>query len=311
MIYPQAIGADVAKTVRIRSTLASREHRPFSRSLLPMGTLALVVVCLLLLVACDQGSDAPTITATATVSPTTTAPTSPATPSTAMPPATFTVGATNTPSPTRVPSATATSPVLAPATATSMPPRAPTAASSLTPLATAPAPAQPTATQASGSGAGHRYVFPVSPASVTNYGPYHHDYPATDIFCPVGSLFVAPTDGVVDFVSIKDSWDPNIDDPATRGGLSVAIIGADGVRYYGSHLSAIEPGIMPGVQVAAGQVLGKTGKSGDARFTDSHLHFGISPPTTPADWETRRGIISPYKYLRAWEAGTQLQPVLP
>jgi peptidoglycan LD-endopeptidase LytH len=124
-------------------------------------------------------------------------------------------------------------------------------------------------------------------------------------------MFVAPTDGVVDYVSIKDVWDPQVDDPATRGGLSVAIIGTDGVRYYGSHLSAVEPGIMPGVQVAAGQVLGKTGKTGDARFVDPHLHFGISPPTTPTDWETRRGIISPYKYLRAWAAGTQLQPVLP
>ena len=311
----------MAKSIRIRSILASREHRPSSRSLLPMGTHALVVICLLLLVACDQGSAAPTITATTTVPPTTTAalsslsPTmsaleaatsttasaSPVAPSTAKPPATFTARATSTASSTRVPTATATS----------KPPRAPTVANSPTPLATVLAPVQPSATQASGSGAGHRYVFPVSPASVTTYGQYHHDYPATDIFCPVGSLFVAPTDGVVDFVSIKDNWDPNIDNPATRGGLSVAIIGTDGVRYYGSHLSAIEPGIMPGVQVAAGQVLGKTGKSGDARFTDSHLHFGISPPTTPADWETRRGIISPYKYLRAWEAGTQLQPVLP
>lgn len=316
MIYPQAIGVDVAKPVRIRSILASREHRSSSKSLLPTGTLALMIMCLLLLVACDQGSAAPTITATMTVSPTTTAALSSLSPttsaleaassttmpaaqvpsSTAMPAITSTAVATSTPTSTRVP----------PATATSRPPQAPTAISS-----PAPALVQPSATEASGSGVDHRYVFPVSPASVTTYGQYHHDYPATDIFCPVGSLFVAPTDGVVDFVSIKDNWDLKIDNPATRGGLSVAIIGADGVRYYGSHLSAIEPGIMPGVQVAAGQVLGKTGKSGDARFTDSHLHFGISPPTTPADWETRRGIISPYKYLRAWEAGTQLQPVLP
>jgi peptidoglycan LD-endopeptidase LytH len=302
----------VAKPICIRSTLASRQHRPFSRSLLPMGAFALMAMGLLLLVACDQGSDAPTITTAATVSPiatsapsspspttsvlvtaiTTTVPAAPVAGSTAMLPVTFTAGATNTTTPTLVPPATATSPVLATGSPT-------------------PVLVQSSATQTSGSGANHRYVFPVIPAWVTTYGQYHHDYPATDIFCPIGSLFVAPTDGVVDFVSIKDSWDPSVDDPATRGGLSVAIIGADGVRYYGSHLSAIEPGIMPGVQVAAGQILGKTGKSGDARFVDPHLHFGISPPTTPADWEMRRGIISPYKYLRAWEAGTQLQPVLP
>src|SRR5438132_355964 len=93
-----------------------------------------------------------------------------------------------------------------------------------------------------------RYVFPVQAARVS-YGRYHHDYPATDIFCPVGSRFVAPTDGVVNFVSYKDTWDPRTDNPAVRGGLSVAIISDDGVRYYGSHLSAIANGIAPGVRV--------------------------------------------------------------
>ncbi len=154
------------------------------------------------------------------------------------------------------------------------------------------------------------YVFPVQPVSVTSYGPYHHDYSATDIFCPVGSRFVAPTAGIVDYVTTVDRWDPATDDPAVRGGLSVAIIGDDGVRYYGSHLSWVLDGIVPGVRVAAGQQLGLTGKTGDARFTAPHLHFGISPPTTPSDWKVRRGVISPYKYLNAWAVGTQLRPVL-
>ncbi len=155
------------------------------------------------------------------------------------------------------------------------------------------------------------YIFPVQPARVATYGKYHHDYPATDIFCPIGSRFVAPTDGIVDFVSYADTWDPKTDVPAVRGGLSVAIIGGDGVRYYGSHLSAIAPGIKPGVRVTSGQLLGKTGKTGDARFTASHLHFGISHPTTSNDWKVRRGQISPYKYLRAWARGVELKPELP
>jgi len=75
------------------------------------------------------------------------------------------------------------------------------------------------------------------------------------------------------------------------------------VRYYGSHLSQVADGIAAGVRVVTGQQLGLTGKSGDARFTDSHLHFGISHPTTPDDWEVRRGEISPYNYLRAWQRG--------
>ncbi len=155
------------------------------------------------------------------------------------------------------------------------------------------------------------HVFPVRPAAATHYGAYHHDYPASDIFCPVGSRFVAPTSGVVQYVSRVDTWDPRTNDPAVRGGLSVAIIGDDRVRYYGSHLSAVAAGIAPGVRVKAGQLLGLTGHSGDARYTDPHLHFGISHPTAPTDWKVRRGEVSPYKYLKAWAAGKNLTPTLP
>ena len=155
------------------------------------------------------------------------------------------------------------------------------------------------------------YVFPVRPASAAWFGRYHHDYPATDIFCPPGSRFVAPVSGVVDYVSLTDRWDPRTDDPAARGGLSVALLGEDGVRYYGSHLSSVAPGIVQGVRVRAGQLLGRTGKTGSARNTPPHLHFGISRPTYPTDWQARRGEINPYVYLRAWARGTALTPGLP
>jgi peptidoglycan LD-endopeptidase LytH len=171
---------------------------------------------------------------------------------------------------------------------------------------TAPAP-PPASTAAEGT---LSYVFPVQGARV-QYGAAHHTYPATDIFCPTGSLFVAPTSGVIDFVSYEDNWNPAADDPAIRGGLSVAMIGDDGVRYYGSHLSAISDGIVVGARVAAGQPLGLTGNSGNARSTPPHLHFGISRPTTPDDWSVRRGQISPYPYLQAWERGEALTPQLP
>ena len=45
-------------------------------------------------------------------------------------------------------------------------------------------------------------------------------------------------------MSTKDVWDPKVNDGATRGGLSVTIFGDDGVRYYGSHLSAIDPALV-------------------------------------------------------------------
>ncbi len=154
------------------------------------------------------------------------------------------------------------------------------------------------------------YVFPVQGAKV-DYGSSHHDYPATDIFCAEGSRFVAPTSGVIDFTSPVDRWSPASDDPAIRGGISVAMIGDDGVRYYGSHLSALADGITPGVRVEAGQLLGLTGKSGNARNTPPHLHFGISHPTTPDDWQVRRGQVSPFPYLQAWQRGENMTPVLP
>jgi len=151
------------------------------------------------------------------------------------------------------------------------------------------------------------YTFPVRAAWV-EYTPYHHDYPAADIFCPVGSEFLATTSGVVDFVNRVDRWEPATDSPADRGGIMLAIVGDDGWRYYASHLLGIAEGIEPGVRVTTGQLLGWTGRSGNARYTDPHVHYGISHPTNPEDWQTRRGEIPPYEYLQAWERGEHKTP---
>jgi hypothetical protein len=155
------------------------------------------------------------------------------------------------------------------------------------------------------------YVFPVQPVRFTGYaeGYAAHGYPAIDIFAPPNWAYVAVTNGVVEFISYTDDWDPITDDPALRGGISVAIIGDDGFRYYGSHLSRIEDGISPGMRVFAGQILGYVGKSGNARDRGTHLHFAISRPTYSDDWKTRRGEINPYIYLNAWLEGINSSPV--
>jgi murein DD-endopeptidase MepM/ murein hydrolase activator NlpD len=155
------------------------------------------------------------------------------------------------------------------------------------------------------------YVFPVQPPKVVDFAEGGHAYPATDIFAPVGTSFVAVTDGVVDFVSYKDVWDPATNDQAVAGGLCLAIIGDDGIRYYGSHLSAIAKGIAPGVRVTAGQLLGLSGKTGNAANTTPHVHFGISHPTYPEDWTLRRGELDPYPYLLAWLRGENVTPQFP
>ena len=116
----------------------------------------------------------------------------------------------------------------------------------------------------------------------------HHDYPASDIFAKVGCAFVSPVSGRVDEVTRVDRWDPRTNIGRDRGGLSISVVGVDGVRYYGSHLSAIGAGIRPGLQVRAGQTLGLIGNTGSARVTPPHLHFGISWPTPAGHWWIRR-----------------------
>ena len=153
-----------------------------------------------------------------------------------------------------------------------------------------------------------RYVFPIAGCRA-DASQSHHDYPASDVFAKVGCRFVSPVDGRVDEVTRVDAWDPKTNVGADRGGLSVSVVGVDGVRYYGSHLSAIEAGIRPGVSVRAGQVLARTGKTGSARFTPPHLHFAISWPTAAGVWWIRRGAVPPQAFLNSWHDGGQLSPV--
>jgi hypothetical protein len=157
------------------------------------------------------------------------------------------------------------------------------------------------------------YTFPIAGCTV-KYGKYHHDYPATDIDAKKGCAFVAPIAGVIDEVNIVDKWSGKTNLGADRGGLSISLIGDDGNRYYGSHLSKIEANIIPGLRVATGEKLGEIGSSGSARGTKPHLHFGISYPTEKGVWWVRRGVglekgkTSPWKYLQAWQVGKDLKP---
>ncbi len=159
------------------------------------------------------------------------------------------------------------------------------------------------------------YTFPVAGCTV-KYGKYHHDYPATDIFAKKGCAFVAPISGVIDEVNTVDRWSGKSNLGADRGGLSVSLIGDDGIRYYGSHLQKIEPNIVPGYKVTTGEKLGEIGTSGSAKGTKPHLHFGISYPTEKGIWWIRRGVglekgkTTPWKYLQAWQAGKDLKPRL-
>ncbi|TCC54116.1 M23 family metallopeptidase [Kribbella capetownensis] len=184
---------------------------------------------------------------------------------------------------------------------TGQPDRSPSAQASSTPTRTEPPPTAPTTAHL-------RYVFPVGGCR-GDASQSHHDYPASDIFAKVGCRFVSPVDGWVDEVTRVDGWDGKTNVGRDRGGLSVSVVGVDGVRYYGSHLSAIAGGIRPGLMVRVGQTLGLTGKTGSARGTPPHLHFGISWPTAPGKWWIRRGAVPPQAFLASWHGGGQLSPV--
>ena len=150
------------------------------------------------------------------------------------------------------------------------------------------------------------YRLPVDPDLGPGWNPTHHDYPATDVFLGCGADVFSPVRGTVSHVRRVDAWDPSVDDPATRGGRSVAVVGDDGVRYYFAHFASIEPGIEVGDRVVDGRRLGAIGASG--RASGCHLHVGISPPCPQEEWSVRRGVVWPYPYLDDWRAGGRRSP---
>jgi len=153
-----------------------------------------------------------------------------------------------------------------------------------------------------------RYVFPVNASNVA-FQPTHAKYPATDIFADCGQPVVATTGGVVLEISLTDTYVEGQPDGPNNGGLSVSLLGDDGVRYYGSHLSNVRPGLEVGTRVTAGQQLGKVGRTGNASGV-CHLHFGISPPCAKVgDWRVRRGVVWPATFLTSWRAKGAKSPV--
>lgn len=151
------------------------------------------------------------------------------------------------------------------------------------------------------------YAVPVADVAAAGWGDTHSAYPATDLFLPCGADIVSPVNGTLLEVRRVNAWDPAVDNPATRGGRSISMLGDDGVRYYFAHFETIEESLEPGDRVTIGQYFGTMGQTG--RASACHLHFAISPPCPGKEWSVRRGVIWPYPYLNAWERGEQFSPV--
>ncbi|MFI7125215.1 M23 family metallopeptidase [Nonomuraea sp. NPDC050153] len=150
----------------------------------------------------------------------------------------------------------------------------------------------------------YEYTFPVKGCKTT-YQRKLLVLPKTTVWAAQGCAFVAPIGGVVDEVNIQNKWRPTTDVGADREGRFVTIIGDDGVRYLGGHLDTIADGVKPGARVKAGQLLGRVGRTGNARDTGSNLYFAISWKTGPAFWWVRRGMVEPWDYLDAWQTGNR------
>jgi murein DD-endopeptidase MepM/ murein hydrolase activator NlpD len=113
---------------------------------------------------------------------------------------------------------------------------------------------------------------------------WHH---GDDLFAPRGTPVVAVADGVVFSVG----WQ-------RLGGRRLWLIDRDGNEYYYAHLERYSALARDGREVAAGDVLGYVGTTGDAEGTPPHLHFEIHPATLLGLGYD--GAVDPTSYLRAW-----------
>ncbi len=154
------------------------------------------------------------------------------------------------------------------------------------------------------SSASPKYVFPFSSKPVV-YIRDHLHYPATDVEGCYAHV-LAPTAGEIFQVRVKDKWIEEVDEPGTRGGLTITLIGDDSVRYFFSHLGRVK--VHAGQRVQPGDWIGVMGSSGNARITRCHTHFAMSRICPRAEALLLQGEIWPWRYLDAWRKGTQLSP---
>jgi murein DD-endopeptidase MepM/ murein hydrolase activator NlpD len=113
------------------------------------------------------------------------------------------------------------------------------------------------------------WVFPVGGGpGIVSASHTHHDYPAVDIAAPLGSPVYALSNATV----IR-SW--TYDDPTCGIGLTMQT--TDGQTWTYCHMAVLDPSVVPGAQLTAGQQVGLVGATGDA--SGPHLHLQLQPAT--------------------------------
>jgi murein DD-endopeptidase MepM/ murein hydrolase activator NlpD len=113
------------------------------------------------------------------------------------------------------------------------------------------------------------YVFPVAGgAGIVTVGHTHHDYPAADIAAPEGTQLYALSDGIVE---------RTYPTPTGNCGIGFTIATTDGLQWTYCHLAYLEPTVLAGAQLSAGQPVGLVGQTGHA--SGPHLHLQLEPAT--------------------------------
>jgi len=111
------------------------------------------------------------------------------------------------------------------------------------------------------------WVFPVGGGpGVVSASHTHHDYAAVDIAAPAGSPVYAINDATV-----LRSWTT----PDPRCGIGLTFQTGDGQTWTYCHLAVLDPKVVPGASLAAGEQVGLVGSTGEA--TGPHLHLQLQP----------------------------------
>lgn len=111
------------------------------------------------------------------------------------------------------------------------------------------------------------YVFPVGGGPGVVFASHsHHDYPAVDIAAPMGSPLYALASSVV-----ERSWST----PDSSCGIGLTLRAFDGQVWTYCHLSVLDPRVVPGASLSAGEPVGLVGATGHA--TGPHLHLQLQP----------------------------------
>jgi murein DD-endopeptidase MepM/ murein hydrolase activator NlpD len=86
-----------------------------------------------------------------------------------------------------------------------------------------------------------------------------------DIFAPKGTEVVAVVDGIISYIGVQP-----------KGGNCLWLTTESGSSFYYAHLDRWAAGLYEGMEVQAGDLLGYVGNTGNAKYTPSHLHFGVN-----------------------------------